>query len=525
MAVMKTVGYLRLSKDDGENKLSESIENQKKLITEYVKHSDDLELVRFYLDDGYTGLTFNRPGFQELIQDMKDGKIQCIITKDFSRLGRDHVETSSYIERVFPQYRVRYISVLDNYDSLLKRNEELMPFKTVFNDMYSRDISKKVKGVLDTKKKSGLFMSNFAPYGYVKDPKDKHRFLIDPQAAEVVKRIFKLYLSGYSRDRIAKKLNEEGVLTPSEYKRQVLGFNYTNALEKDNGKGWGYATIYKILSNEMYTGAMVQHRSEKISYKIEKFRNIPKEEQIVVEGTHEAIISKSVFLQVQELAKKRTRTPGFVSENKKVNPYAGIIVCGDCGYNFQRVTCRDGYDCGAYHKKGTAVCFSHFIKKEILDQAVLGEIRRQASLAFMEKDKDEILKASEQRREAEKHRREKADQIEFLSEKLTKVHGYKKKLFENFADGVLTKEEYMSYKASYEEQERDLKEKLEEMSKEKDDSQKMKKDYETWIEKFIQYGSLTEVTREIVVELIDKITIDKDNYIDISFKYQSPYGM
>ena len=414
--------YCRLSKDDGENKVSESIENQMKLIREYVTKSEDLEIADIYIDDGYSGLYFaNRPEFQRMMEDIYKGKIQGVITKDISRLGREHIETSNYIERVFPSLGVRYIAILDGVDSVHHSNEELAQFKTLFNDMYSRDISKKIRGALTAQKKRGQFMSGFAPYGYVKDPADKHHFLVDEEAAKVVRRIFYMSLEGYSRDGIAKKLNQEGILTPSEYKRKVQGLKYANALEKAGAKGWAYPTINVILRNRVYTGAMVQHKSEKISYKVEKYQYIPEEQQYIVEGMHEAIISKDTFEQVQELMKKRTRTPGFNSEVRKVNPYAGIIVCGDCGYNFQRVTCRDGYECGTYHKKGNTVCYSHFIKKEVLDSIVKNEIQRQAELALKESDKDEILKVADRKKEVQRRCAEADQQIERLQKELTKI--------------------------------------------------------------------------------------------------------
>ena len=330
-------------------------------------------------------------------------------------------------------------------------------------------------------------------------------------------------LEGYSRDGIARKLNQEGVMTPSEYKRKVQGLNYTNALEKSGGKGWAYPTINVILRNRVYTGAMVQHKSEKISYKVEKYHYIPEEQQYIVEGMHEAIISKDTFEQVQENMKKRTRTPGFHSEVRKVNPYAGILVCGDCGYNLQRVTCRDGYECGTYHKKGNTICHSHFIKKEILDSIVINEIQRQAELALKESDKDEILKAADRRKEVQRRCAEADQQIERLQKELAAVQKYKKKTYENYVDGVLDKEEYLSYKAEYEKQDKDIREKIQMAEQEKDSFGEAEESYENWIEKFIKYGTLSEVTREIVTELIEKIVVNGDKSIDIIFKYQSPY--
>ncbi len=522
--MIQMAAYCRLSKDDGENKISESIENQMKLIREYVSKSEDLEIADVYIDDGYSGLYFaDRPQFQRMMEDIYRGKIQGVITKDISRLGREHIETSNYIERVFPSLGIRYIAILDGVDSVSHSNEELAQFKTLFNDMYSRDISKKIRGALSAQKKKGQFMSGFAPYGYIRDPEDKHHFLVDEKAAGVVRRIFCMYLEGYSRDGIAKKLNEEGVLPPSEYKRKVQGLKYANAREKAGVKGWAYPTINVILKNRVYTGVMIQHKSEKISYKVRKCQYIPEEEQYIVEGTHEAIISRDTFEQVRGLMKKRSRRPGFLSEVKKVNPYAGFLFCGDCGYNMQRVTCRDGYECGTYHRKGNTKCASHFIKKEVLDSIVIHEIEKQAEPAWKENDKEELLKAAVRRREVQKRCEEADQKIERLRKELTGVQKYKKKTYENYVDGVLDKDEYLSYKAEYERQDQDIREKIRQAEQEKENFGEAEKSYENWIEKFVKYGKLEEVTREIVTELIDRIIVNRDKSIDIVFKYQSPY--
>ncbi len=304
----RMAAYCRLSKDDGENRVSESIENQMKVIREYVEKSDGLEITDFYIDDGYSGLRFDdRPEFQRMMSDIYKGRIQGVITKDISRLGREHIETSNYMERVFPSLNIRYIAILDRVDSLTPENEELAQFKTLLNDMYSRDISRKIKSSLNAQKKQGQFVSGFVPYGYRKDPEDKHRFLIDKEAAEVVKRIYSWYLSGESIKKISEQLNAAGVLIPSEYKRVVLGLHYTNSHEKSGSKKWSYSTIHTILNNRVYTGAMVQHKSEKISYKIEKYRSIPERDRFIVEHMHEAIITQEMFDQVRAKLKRKKR--------------------------------------------------------------------------------------------------------------------------------------------------------------------------------------------------------------------------
>lgn len=511
--------YCRLSKEDQESPISESIENQMKLIREYVNMAEDMKIADLYIDDGYSGLYFeNRPGFQRMMEDIYKGKIQGVITKDISRLGREHIETSNYIERVFPSLGIRYIAILDGVDSIFHRNEELAQFKTLFNDMYSRDISKKIRGALSAQKKRGQFMSGFAPYGYLKDPSDKHHFLIDQEASRIVERIFYMYLEGYSKGGIAKMLNEEGILSPSEYKRKIQGLNYFNAQEKERGKGWSYSTINVILKNRVYTGAMVQHKTEKLSYKIQKYRYIPEEQQYIVEEMHTPLIPRDVFEQVQDVMKKRTRATGFHDAIQKVNPYAGILLCGDCGHNFQRAAGRGGYECGSYHKKGRRACFSHFIKKEVLDAIVKKEVERQMNLTLQKNKGDEILELADYREHLKWHDKEVFARKQQLQKKLTGIQKYKKKTYENYIDGILDKKEYLTYKREYEEQERQI-EKIIQAEAERQRLEREELCGDSWIEKLVKSGILLEVTREIIIEMVDRIVITGNRRVDIIFKY------
>lgn len=519
--VYRTAAYCRLSKEDDDSGLSESIENQLAIIEEYILKSGDLELVDIYIDDGYSGMNFDRPEFVRMIQDVKDKRIDAIITKDMSRLGREHIGTSNYRELVFPKLGIRYISVLDGIDSLSHENEELAQFKSLFNDMYSRDISKKIIGALNAKKKTGAHMSGLAPYGYIKDPYDKHKLIIDEEAAEVVQRIYSLFLQGFSKKRIAKMLNEESVMTPSEYKRKVLKINYKNGNEKEK-KGWSYSTINVILKNRMYTGAMVSHKTAKISYKVDKEIPIPPKDQIIVENMHEAIIKKDIFNQVQELAKKRTRIPGFGQHSDKVNPYAGLLVCGDCGYHIHRVTCRNGYDCATYHSKGTRFCFSHFTPKNVLDGIVKYEVEKQYQHALQEKDEVDIVKMAELQNGKNKAHIHYQKQVERLRSELDKAEKYKKKTYENYVDGILNKKEYICYKAEYEEEANKLQREMELLLKRISEEESIReKEHKTWITEFVKAGELKEVTRELVVEIIEEIQIHGERMIDITFKYKA----
>lgn len=494
--------YCRLSKEDGEKKNSESIENQIKLIEEYIRKSQDLTLADIYIDDGYSGLYFsNRPGFQKMMEDIRKGKIQGVITKDLSRLGREHIETSNYMERIFPSLGIRYIAILDGVDSISQDHEELAQFKTLFNDMYCRDISKKIRGALSAQKKCGRFMSGFAPYGYIKDPEEKHRFLVDEEAAQTVQRIFYMYLEGYSCNNIAKKLNQEGILTPSEYKRKVQKLKYVNGQERGGEKRWAYPTVNMILKNRVYTGAMIQHKTEKISYKIKKCRYIPKEQQYLVEGMHEAIITTEVFEQVQQILKKKIRT-------KKRNPYAGILICADCGCCFQWVSSKDGYECGTYHRRGNTICSSHFIKKEFLDRLIKREVERQVEL--MQIDKENLLK--------EEHpHKNKEQQIRRFRKELELVQDYQKKTYENYVKGLLDQEEYSIYKTEYESKEQELQSRIA-----KEEQIKPGKKEENEIEYLIKHGTLKEVTGKWNMEFIESIRIYKNKRIDLIFQYKLP---
>ena len=293
-----TALYARFSFDDGIDTESGSIEHQKALLKNYAE-SNGFTNLSYYADDGYTGTNFNRPNFQRMMNDIKNRLVGTVIVKDMSRLGRNYLMVGQYVEIDFPKYDVRFIAISDNVDSAKGMND-LLPINNLMNEWYSRDISKKIRGTFQVQKKQGKYMSGFAPYGYRKDPADRHRFLIDEAAAETVRNIYTLYLEGVSVQKIAERLNRQQILPPTEYKRKIQKLSYVNRQGKNQVQKWNAPTIYSILKNQVYTGAMVQHKTEKISYKIEKYRNIPMEERYVVEGMHEAIISKELFAMAQE---------------------------------------------------------------------------------------------------------------------------------------------------------------------------------------------------------------------------------
>lgn len=290
--------YCRLSNDDGEKKESNSIANQKSILLEYISKMG-WNLYDTYVDDGFTGTNFNRPGFNRLIKDIEGGKVGIVLTKDMSRLGRDYIQVGYYIERYFPEKGVGYIALNDNIDTHRDTNgDDITPFKAIINDMYSKDISRKIRSVFDMKRREGKFIGAFAPYGYKKNPKDKGELIIDIEVAPIVKRIFDMYLSGEGLTAIARGLNKENILPPAIEKSKRFE-NYNHGRIKI--PKWCHSGVKHVLTNQTYTGDLAQGKSKKVNYKSSKIKRIDKGDWIIVENTHEAIISKKNFSLVQSL--------------------------------------------------------------------------------------------------------------------------------------------------------------------------------------------------------------------------------
>ena len=292
--------YLRLSREDGDKLESDSIRNQRSLINDFVKQHKEIQLVEEYIDDGYSGTNFDRPAFQRMLEDVKRKKINCIIVKDLSRLGRNYIETGRYLEKIFPFMGVRFIAITDHYDSATGSDDAdqiIVPFKNLINDAYCRDISIKIRSQLDVKRKNGQFIGNFAAYGYLKDPEDKNHLIVDEYAADIVRLIFNLKIDGYSSQRIAAQLNKMGVLPPLEYKRS-RGMNYNSGFRSGSDPKWAVTSINRILQNELYIGTMVQGKNRKINYKVKKSSPIARENWIRVEELYE-YIKKARYAAVQ----------------------------------------------------------------------------------------------------------------------------------------------------------------------------------------------------------------------------------
>lgn len=359
--------YLRLSKEDNENIESNSIVNQRELIEQYISNKDDLQIVDYYIDDGYSGTNFNRPGFRRLLQDMKNKKINCIIVKDLSRFARSHIEADMYFENIFTSLNIRFISVIENIDSFENPDSMdnlIVPFKNLLNDAYAKDISKKVKSALLTKRLNGEFIGTSATYGYLKNPKDKHKLIIDEEASKNVIKIFNDIIEGKTASEIANELNSNNVLTPASYKIK------NNNIEVD--KKWNVKMINVILQNRVYTGDLIQGKKKVESYRTHKLITTNKDEWIIVENNHEPIISKEEFDEVQEILNKNKSA----RSNKEKDLFYRFLKCSDCGESFtlRRVKNYEYYHCTSYVRNES--CTSHSIRKDKLVELVIEEINK-----------------------------------------------------------------------------------------------------------------------------------------------------
>lgn len=362
--VYKVGVYIRLSKEEyNEEKASNSVINQKQLISEYIKKKDDLEFIDYYIDDGYSGTNFDRPAFKELLKDITNKKINTVIVKDLSRLGRNHIEVDNYLENIFPVYNVRFISIGDNIDSLNYSNDDniIVPIKSLINGLYAKDISIKVKTALDAKRKNGEFIGSFAPYGYTKD--ENNNLIIDKESAYNVKIIFRMFLNGKSRKEIVDELNNRNILIPKYYRKS------SNEMIMSK---WNTDIINRLLRNETYIGMLIQGKKRKLSYRSSKIIDVNKDEWIVVPNHHQAIISKEDFEKVQVLLKKTTR----VNKDNQIDLFSGYLKCADCG---KELTIRKSknliyYYCSYYVRNKE--CTSHSINKVKLEELVKKEISK-----------------------------------------------------------------------------------------------------------------------------------------------------
>lgn len=519
--------YLRLSKaDDKEEKAddpSQSIVNQRELISRYILENG-WDLYDEYIDDGYSGTSFDRPDFQRMIADIKKGKINLVIVKDLSRLGRNSGWTTVYTDEIFPLYNVRFIAINNNIDSFAKNNSnnELIGMTGFMNDWYCLDISKKIRSTFNSKRQNGQFIGAFAPYGYLKDPNNKNKLIIDPEASLVIKIIFNMRRNGIGNEAIMRTLNDENIPCPTKYKEQK-GMNYKNTNIKRYL--WTAETIKDILSNPTYIGNMAQRRNEKINYKLKKFRKVPRKDWIIVENTHEPIIDKETFQTVQELLQQKAYG---TTQNKTEHLLGGLLVCGDCGMplTFRRDNKRANKDfitlCSNYarfHK-----CTRHAVLEEELNNLVIKDLRATARKILKNKSKSEFL--GKIQRPTLKIDNNITKLINEKEKRKDEIVTLRKGLYEDWKKGNITKEDFDAMYEDYNKEKEQLNKEIEKLQIEI--SNQKQKQPNTNIDKILEeIVDLKVIPKTILVKLIDKVEVfeDKPNKtksVKVHYKFPSP---
>lgn len=501
--------YIRLSREDGDKLESESVSNQRDILQRYIKENK-LIFIDEYIDDGVSGTTFERKNFQRMIDDIENKKINMVITKDLSRLGRDYIKTGYYTENYFPEKRVRYVAILDGIDTFMNTtNNDVTPFKAVVNDMYAKDISKKIRGVFREKELNGEYLGTIAPYGYKKSSVQKNKLEIDTNTAYIVKRIFELYSEGNGFQRIASILDDDKINTPSQYLNM-----------KHQRETWNPKSIRAILVNEAYIGNTVQNKCVSVSYKVKKKIKKAEEEYIIVENTHEAIISKEQFLKVQEIIKGKKS----MSATKHDFLFKGLMFCHNCGRQ-SRVCYRGknkkiGYiDCSLARGKDRKckTCNYNYNKFE---EKTLNTIRNICQIycdkntlkTIYEKYKNNYGDLIEKE---EYNLKNLAKQIEEISKKIDKMY------FDNL-NGIISNDDYFRYSRGFiEERDRLKKEQksIEEKIKfinEKQKDARHNEDVENIINKFLKFE---KPSRKILYELVDRVELDENKNIYLYFNF------
>ena len=520
--------YLRLSRDDedidGSKAESNSISSQRDMIRSFIRKQDNMEIYDIYVDDGWSGANFDRPEFKRMMKDIEAGHVDCVIVKDLSRLGRDYIEAGRLIQKTFPAFSVRFIALTDHFDSLTADYNEtslVVPVKNFVNDSYSRDISGKVRSHQKVKRENGDFIGAFAVYGYKKSADNRNLLVPDDYAADIVRKIFAWKMEGYSNLCIARKLDDAGILSPMEYKK-MQGEKLCTGFVTGVKSNWSAVAVKRILTNENYTGTLVQGREEKVNYKVNKSVMKPEDEWIKVNDAHEAIISKEDFEIVQDLLRIDTRA---YSGEEKAHIYSGLLFCGDCMEPMLRRVSRYNrketvsFICSTKNKGGD--CTRHTISEEDLRHLVLTGLRQQVSL-FM--DKARVLEHIEQMEinfeEVVSFDRE----IEKLHKEQDKYLSLRAGLYEDLKKNIITEEDFKNFRAIYEKRYQELEEAI---SNQEETIKKLFKSGVTagrWLERMKSVMQITELDRMTLLSFVKRILVYEDKRVYLELRHKELFS-
>ena len=503
-----TALYCRLSRDDGKESESNSISNQKKMLTKKAKELG-LSDTRFYVDDGYTGTNFNRPGFQQMIDDIEMGYIRTILVKDLSRLGRDYVSVGNYTDRYFPDMNVRFIAVTDGIDSD-EGESEIAPFKNILNEMYARDISKKVRSSYRIRGNSGEPLSK-PPYGYIENPTDKKKWVIEPYAAGIVKDIFRMYLCGYGQDKIARALQDRGIKNCTYYWIE-RGESRGGVKTQSDPFKWKSSTIGKMLSRQEYCGDIVNFKTYSTSFKNKKRSPNDLENMVIFKNVHEPIIDRETFNQVQKLMKKsKRRQPKAENGDKSI--FCDLLQCADCKHKLWfHVNTRNKdiryFSCSNYYKDYRGTCQSrHYIREDALKQVVIQELRL---MTFFLKNDEETFaeliyeKTNKDRNSEKKHLESELQKAIARNETVSRLYI---KTFEKNEAGEISDEWFMELSHKYEAERLELKNKIQDIRTKLSEIDKAEYDKECFIKAVRRFMEMETLTAPLLQELIDHIDV------------------
>lgn len=503
--------YTRISADDGVNdRESNSITTQKQILTRYA-NDQGFRIVEYYADDGWSGTNFNRPDFKRMMGDIEMGKINLVLTKDLSRLGRNHILTGQYTDIIFPQYDVRYIAVGDGVDTLYDDND-IAPFKNVLNEMYARDISKKQRASMANRRANGMFTGNRAPYGYLIDPNKKHCLIIDEPAATVVRHIFDLALQGLGGRAIGTILQHEKVLRPS-YHYAELGIK-CGKLPADKYI-WHEQTVRKMLHDRTYTGAMVGNKRPTVSFQLKKRIKSSPDELVIVEGTHEPIISKEDFETVQRMLEKRHKDVDL--EPKGV--LNGVLKCAECGKTMSRNSKKNGKDrefycCRTYRNNGREHCTHHFLSSINAQQALIDDIREKANLALQDNGKLMRELCTMAVNEISSDRKTLTKKVDKAKARLAEIDIIVSNLYEDKALGKLSEHRFRMMTEKYDAETETLQQEIDEIENHFSAVEQQEVNTELFIGIIRNYTDIQKLTPQIVSELIDKIVVGERQKIN-----------
>ena len=520
--------YCRLSQDDGSLGESGSIQTQKAILTQYCQEHH-MEIVDCYCDDGWSGTNFDRPAFQRMIGDIEAGRVNTVIVKDLSRFGREYAQMGLYIEHYFEEKGVRFLSLAENIDSSQGLNNLVLPFTNVINSLYARQASEKTKAAHRARAKNGMFLGSRAPYGYQKDPSDRHHLIVDPEAAEVVKEIFRMFADGIGYVRMTKILRERNILNPQAYFNQNNPDYYKHSDYWRKPFDWHATSVRAILNNPVYLGKLTFGKTKTKGF-FDK-RRVPTEESdwIVVEHTHEPLVSQELWDTVHQMMKARRRENG----SGHVQPFAGLVKCAGCGSSLNASYDKKkgkytGFSCWVYKNYGKQRCTSHAIGWQTLNRLVLEDIRRNAQVAKLaaaryvgvllraklEKEKGETVRAERELKKAEKRIGE-----------LDKILA---KLYEDQALGKISEARYQAMAPGYEAEQASLQERVSRLREQLAHTQEVQDNVEQFVPLIQKYTDIQELTPHILNELIEKIVVhekkveedgSKSQMVEIHYKF------